>query len=299
MRLAQTVIVIVRSHQAMSLDDQQHITHSITRTGVQRRHRHAPHSLKSALLTNAHSYKYRVALQKKHTHPHLELSQCSAEILTFPIVVFCMASCGPSPSPSLASPQLVCTSQTRISVSTVSRKPSFIRDPSLTLTLTLTSTLLDKIVVELLVTSILTILWVPLTLLFHRTARGVNNNHNNTAGTTTHSRIGSRGHYGGLHHESSGNFVLWVMWLVGAAIAVHQFPNRLAAGPGKEGRILITIIALAFVEFGLMTLAKVLALMEYAALGATSRGFVGTGPGHTNAMSGKTGGNYTGPATTV
>ena len=66
------------------------------------------------------------------------------------------------------------------------------------------------------------------------------------------------------------------MWLVGAAIAAHNWPNRLFAGPGNEGRILITIVALAFVEFGLMTLAKTAALMEYAALGASGGGGVTT-----------------------
>ena len=145
--------------------------------------------------------------------------------------------------------------------------------------------ILDPIVAELLVVSILTILWVPVTLLFHRTAPGVGG-----SGTTGRRGFGGGGLYGGLHHESSGNFVLWVMWLVGAAIAAHTWPTRAIAGPGKEGRILITIVALAFVEFGLMTLAKVAALMEYAALGARGGAGVGT-------TSEKTAGNA--PAATV
>lgn len=60
----------------------------------------------------------------------------------------------------------------------------------------------DPIVAELLVTSILTILWVPVTLLFHR-----------SAGAGTGTALSPR------HGETGGNLVLWIMWLVGAAIA--------------------------------------------------------------------------------
>ncbi|KAJ7799678.1 hypothetical protein B0H14DRAFT_3885965 [Mycena olivaceomarginata] len=117
------------------------------------------------------------------------------------------------------------------------------------------------IVAELLVTSILTLFWVPLTLLFHRRAPGIDNVHNNVDGNLR----GNRHRYGGLHHESSGNLVLWIMWLVGAAIAAHRWPTRRAVGFGRQADILITLVALALVEFGLMTLVKVLALMEYSA----------------------------------
>ncbi|KAJ7342658.1 hypothetical protein DFH08DRAFT_783065 [Mycena albidolilacea] len=137
----------------------------------------------------------------------------------------------------------------------------------------------EAIVAELLVTSILTLFWVPLTLLFHRRAPGIenvhriDNVHNNIDGNIR----GNRNRFGGLHHESSGNLVLWIMWLVGAAIAAHRWPTRGAVGFGRQPDILIALIALAFVEFGLMTLVKVLALMEYSALGASGLGGPGVG----------------------
>ncbi|KAJ6540287.1 hypothetical protein B0H19DRAFT_959872 [Mycena capillaripes] len=130
----------------------------------------------------------------------------------------------------------------------------------------------DPIVAELLVTSILTLFWVPLTLIFHRRAPGLANR-NGHAVANGHG--GSR--FGGLHHESSGNIVLWIMWLVGAAIAANRWPNRSATGLGRQGSILIAIVALAFVDFGLLTLVKVLALMEYSALGVSSYGGPGMG----------------------
>ncbi|EJD05283.1 uncharacterized protein FOMMEDRAFT_139746 [Fomitiporia mediterranea MF3/22] len=116
----------------------------------------------------------------------------------------------------------------------------------------------DPIVAELLVVSILTIIWAPLTLLFHRSAL-------NRAGGTSTSRFGG---FGFLHGETTGNFVIWIMWFIGAAIATHNWPTRAIAGPGKQGRILIVIVALAWVAFGLLTLAKVGAMMEYSARNA-------------------------------
>ncbi|KAL5525441.1 hypothetical protein ACEPAF_9311 [Sanghuangporus sanghuang] len=122
----------------------------------------------------------------------------------------------------------------------------------------------DRVIAELLVVSILTILWAPLTLLLHRSALG-------SAGATGTQRRG----FGFLHGETSGNLILWIMWLVGAAIATNHWPTRALAGPGKQGRILTTIIALAWVEFALLTLAKMFAAMEYAAL--NSAGGAGSG----------------------
>lgn len=62
----------------------------------------------------------------------------------------------------------------------------------------------EAIVAELLVVSILTILWIPVTLLFHRSAGG--------SGTGAGSALSPR------HGETGGNLILWIMWLVGAAI---------------------------------------------------------------------------------
>ncbi|KAF8218048.1 hypothetical protein K438DRAFT_1747286 [Mycena galopus ATCC 62051] len=118
----------------------------------------------------------------------------------------------------------------------------------------------EAIVAEILVTSILTLLWVPVTLIFHRRAPDDLNARGGLGG----------GRFGGLHHESSGNIVLWLMWLVGAAIAAHHWPTRTFVGFGRQGDMLLAIVALAFVEFGLLTMVKVLALMEYSALGVSS-----------------------------
>ncbi|KAJ6480125.1 hypothetical protein C8R45DRAFT_348334 [Mycena sanguinolenta] len=138
----------------------------------------------------------------------------------------------------------------------------------------------EAIVAELLATSILTLLWVPVTLVFHRRAPDLNHNLN-TRGN---------GRFGGLHHESSGNIVLWIMWLVGAAIAAHRWPTRAFTGFGRQGDILLALIAIAFVQFGLMTMVKVLALMEYSAVGVTGL----AGPG---ARAEKNGTVMTGPNT--
>ncbi|KAL5520179.1 hypothetical protein ACEPAG_9392 [Sanghuangporus baumii] len=117
----------------------------------------------------------------------------------------------------------------------------------------------DPIIVELLVTSILTITWIPVILL---TLRGI---------------LGpSRKRLGFLHRESSRNLILWIMWLVGGAIATHKWPRRSFAGPGKQGRILTTIIAFAWIEFGLLTLVKVFSAMEYAAKNASGGGGLGS-----------------------
>ncbi|KAL5525440.1 hypothetical protein ACEPAF_9310 [Sanghuangporus sanghuang] len=121
----------------------------------------------------------------------------------------------------------------------------------------------DPIIVQLLVTSILTITWIPLILLSLRGILGP-----------------SRKRLGFLHGESARNLILWIMWLVGGAIATHKWPKRSLAGPGKQGRILTTIIAFAWIEFGLFTLVKVFAAMEYAAKNASGGGAGGLGPTH-------------------
>lgn len=73
----------------------------------------------------------------------------------------------------------------------------------------------EAIVAELLVASILTILWVPMTLLFHRSA---GSGADNGGGTALSPR----------HGETGGNLVLWILWLVGAAIVtVCRFSSML------------------------------------------------------------------------
>ncbi|EJD06316.1 uncharacterized protein FOMMEDRAFT_165160 [Fomitiporia mediterranea MF3/22] len=150
----------------------------------------------------------------------------------------------------------------------------------------------ESIIVELLVVSILTIIWAPLTLIFHRSAP-------NSTGSTSTSRSGGLGF---LHGETTGNFIIWVLWLVGAAIATHNWPTRAIAGPGKQGRILITIVALAWVAFSLLTLAKIGAMMEYSARNAIGGGAgFSNGYGREKAGPGNVGANAgrATPATTV
>ncbi|KAL5479113.1 hypothetical protein ACEPAI_2401 [Sanghuangporus weigelae] len=140
----------------------------------------------------------------------------------------------------------------------------------------------DPIIVELLVTSILTITLIPVILL---TLRGI--------------LRPSRKRLGFLHSESVRNLILWIMWLVGGAIATHKWPRRSFAGPGKQGRILTTIIAFAWIEFGLLTLVKVFSAMEYAAKNAGSGGLGSAQAREKSSTSGgsASGGAHSGAAT--
>ena len=117
----------------------------------------------------------------------------------------------------------------------------------------------------MLVTSILTIIWVPVTFIFHR---GLFRSE-----STSNKRLGF------LHGETARSLILWIMWLVGGAIATNKWPNRAYAGPGKQGSILLTIIAFAWMIFGFLTIAKVFSAMEYAAIRAL-KGADGLGPTH-------------------
>ncbi|THH05654.1 hypothetical protein EW145_g4638 [Phellinidium pouzarii] len=121
----------------------------------------------------------------------------------------------------------------------------------------------DAIIAELLVTSLLTLLWVPFTLLFHRSAGTVGSGAGSSSGR---SRVSP------LHAETGGNSILWLMWLVGGSIATHKWPNRILAGFGKQGSVLLAIVALAWIAFGLLTLAKMFGMMEYAAARALDGG---------------------------
>ncbi|KAH8103751.1 hypothetical protein DFH11DRAFT_1692428 [Phellopilus nigrolimitatus] len=113
----------------------------------------------------------------------------------------------------------------------------------------------DPIVVELLVTAALTLIWIPITVFAHvRKAKSLH---------------GGSG-YAPLHGESAGNFVVWVMYLVGGAIATHKWPSPAFAGAGKEGHVLLSIVAFAWIPFGVLSLVKVFTLMQYAALKAES-----------------------------
>ena len=64
----------------------------------------------------------------------------------------------------------------------------------------------DSVVVELIFTSILTMLWIPLAVLLH-----VRKSH-------TLERGAARG-FAPLHSEMVGLWVVWIFWLVGDAVA--------------------------------------------------------------------------------
>ena len=95
-----------------------------------------------------------------------------------------------------------------------------------------------------------------------------------------------------LNVEGVGNFVLWVMWLVGAAIATvsgfnlylinhiciclltrclfislqHKWPTKVLAVAGRSGHILISLVAFSWISFGVLTLASVFIALHGAAL---------------------------------
>jgi len=126
----------------------------------------------------------------------------------------------------------------------------------------------DPIVVELMVTAVLTMLWVPFAIL-GLLRRAVSS-------MTT----------GALHTEALGLFVLWVMWLVGSAIATNKWPSKAFCGFGKQCNVLIAIVALGWVAFGLLTLIVIAALMHYAAAHAGGTFGRGVGAGHNGAARG-------------
>lgn len=109
----------------------------------------------------------------------------------------------------------------------------------------------DPIVAELLVTAALTILWIPVA--------GVVN-------ARKSKELAPGSSYSLLNIEAVGNFVLWVMWLVGGAIVTHKFPTKAVAGTGSAGHILITLVAFSWISFGLLTFASVFIAMHGAAL---------------------------------
>ncbi|KAH8103745.1 hypothetical protein DFH11DRAFT_1520409 [Phellopilus nigrolimitatus] len=130
----------------------------------------------------------------------------------------------------------------------------------------------DPIVAELLVTALLTLLWIPFTILFHHRGAGTRAGDGGAANTGAGAGAGARPGFSLLHGETFLNLVLWLMWLIGGAIATNKWPNSLQTPPGKQGHVLRAIVALAWIAFGLLTLAKALAAMEYAALRARGAG---------------------------
>ncbi|KAL5520180.1 hypothetical protein ACEPAG_9393 [Sanghuangporus baumii] len=144
---------------------------------------------------------------------------------------------------------------------------------------TSTSSTYEPIVAELLAVSVLTVLFMPFIFLFLRRSTYVSRSpaagkaemaHTTTSqvdvyevycvvGTALKSVLLNRWTLISL------NSIIWLMWLVGAAIATHKWPTRASAGSGEQGRIVITIVALAWSCFGTLTLARYLAVLEVSA----------------------------------
>jgi len=107
----------------------------------------------------------------------------------------------------------------------------------------------EPIIVELLVTSILTILWTPFAffMLFH----------DRFTDTFRSPRV---------HHEYFGLSVLWLMWLVGAVTTTNRIiPGRNWCGFGQQCDILTAILALAWTGWSLLTLLGIFSYANNAA----------------------------------
>jgi len=110
----------------------------------------------------------------------------------------------------------------------------------------------EPIIVELLVTSILTMLWTPFALFM-----------------LFHDRFEDTFRSPRIHHEYVGLSILWLMWLVGAVTTTNQIiPGHNWCGPGKQCDILTAILAFAWINWSLMTILGILSLMNNAATGA-------------------------------
>ncbi|PBK83908.1 hypothetical protein ARMGADRAFT_1067623 [Armillaria gallica] len=129
----------------------------------------------------------------------------------------------------------------------------------------------QPIIVELLVASIFTLLWVPLAM-FMIFAERASSSRDNNAST-------SRAHPKHLPFELLGLGILWLLWLVGAVYTTNRvLPGRNWCGgfSGKQCNILTAILAFAWIGWSLLTLLGILALM-HSAHGFASDGNAGTG----------------------
>ncbi|KAK0210039.1 hypothetical protein DFS33DRAFT_1290164 [Desarmillaria ectypa] len=105
----------------------------------------------------------------------------------------------------------------------------------------------EPIIVELLVSACLAIIWAPIAGIL------VLSEHN-----TSHKS-------GRFRSEMLGTFVLWVMWLVGAVDTTNRIiPGRNWCGPGKQCRILTTILAFSWIGWSFLTIIGAMGLAYYA-----------------------------------
>ncbi|KLO11462.1 hypothetical protein SCHPADRAFT_891539 [Schizopora paradoxa] len=118
----------------------------------------------------------------------------------------------------------------------------------------------EGIVAALLATAVLTMLWVPYALF-------TNLGRNRYAGGSVRT---------GLLHEGGGGLIVWIMWLVCAAIFTNDIPAKRFCGVGRQCDLLIAIQAIAWICFSLLTIYKVMLLMHASAQGLIGGGRVAT-----------------------
>ncbi|KAK0450331.1 uncharacterized protein EV420DRAFT_749284 [Desarmillaria tabescens] len=113
----------------------------------------------------------------------------------------------------------------------------------------------QPIIVELLVSSIFTVLWVPMLMIFAERASSSRDNANT-----------ARRHPKHLPFELLGLAILWLFWLVGAVYTINRIlpGHNWCAFSGKQCNIMTAILAFAWIGWSLLTLLGILALMHSA-----------------------------------
>ncbi|KIY65137.1 hypothetical protein CYLTODRAFT_492565 [Cylindrobasidium torrendii FP15055 ss-10] len=118
----------------------------------------------------------------------------------------------------------------------------------------------ENIIAEILATSVLTIVWVPIAVMFLLSGRSTRANNPDTV-TVRSSRLHPR-----LPHEAAGWFVLWLMYLVGAAYMTNRIlPGRNYCRGYTHCSSLTTTLAITWIQWSLLTIIGIFMLMHYAA----------------------------------
>ncbi|KAK0431734.1 hypothetical protein EV421DRAFT_139550 [Armillaria borealis] len=122
----------------------------------------------------------------------------------------------------------------------------------------------EPIIVELLVSACLAIIWAPIAyapiLQIFETEYLISLSGILVLGEHSASHKSSR-----FRSEMLGNFILWVMWLVGAVDTTNRIiPGENYCRPGKQCRILTTILAFSWIGWSFLTIIGTMGLMYYA-----------------------------------